>query len=368
MNDFTTEDARTAIAQAIERSADRYVDRLMGGGETVRFADVLAQDIPSMVARVVRTVEASFWKRELIRRQRDNRYDYEDPSIRAPRQTWDATLRQTMRMSGKELKQLVIRALTLQMDSITSPEDAMAVHVFSKQEQVPSKRAVLIADHLGLEEGYVRALMLMAQDDESRPITANDFRRVVRDVNAKEHQNSRDVFAIKALNHALLVLGLRSEEEFGSVPSPLARSFFLLHGTPEGFQKVANASEGSARIEMDEIEALFISEESEPIIFDEGRSEEVSRFLEDFGVDGEFGPAEDTAEETGAVRFILTEEEKQAYVARAVGHNVHLIEPIMRSIEGALTWDEVDRAIFEILPDDERDVPSRTWDFRNRIR
>ncbi len=54
-------------------------------------------------------------------------------------------------------------------------------------------------------------------------------------------------------------------------------------------------------------------------------------------------------------------------MARAVGRNVHLVEPIMKAIEGALTWEEVDRAITEMTPDQVRDEDSSARSFRSRI-
>lgn len=366
MADITVEQARDATANAVTRAAERYVSALSKGADPVRFAHVLGQPLPPMVLRVLRSVEESFWRREVARRQRDPRFAYGDPAVREAAEEWDQRLRAAMVLTAKELRQLLGRALSLQMEAITSPVQCMNTSYFAREKSIAIKSAIIIANHLGFEERYMRALTFMAQDDESRALDADDFRRIVRDVDAKEHGGSQDLAAIGSLSHVMLILGLRTDDELGEVPCELAQAFMVLRGTAAGAEKVSQACQGKARIDMAELQGLFASERTADVEPAKS-SEEVERFLDELGVDADIIPSGQVTGGKGGVRFVLTDEEKQAYVARAVGRQVHLIGPIMKVIEGALTWEEVDRAINDMLPDNVRDQDLSARSYRSRI-
>ena len=364
----TSEQAHEALNDAVARAIERHVTAVGGGQDPVRFADVLAHPLPTMVSRVLRSVEESFWRREADRRQRDPRFVYSDPLLREIQEKWDAALRATMVLTAKELRQLVGRALSLQMDAIVSPVETIKTNYFARQDKLSAKNSIIIANHLGLDERYVRALTFMAQDDDERMLTAEDFRRLLRDVDIKEFSGSKDLVALAALSQALAVLGLRTEDELGAAPTDVAVAFMVLLGTPEGADSVRKAADGARSMELADLHDLFAPDQPAEELAPAQSSEEVKRFLADLGVDAEAADIESVTGAIGAVRFVLTDEEKQAYVARAVGRNVHLIEPIMKSIEGALTWDEVDRVVNEMIPDSIRDEDSSARSFRSRIR
>ena len=364
----SVEQAQADIRSAIERATDRYVQNLCGTQDPVRFADLAAKPAPAMVHRIVRSVEQSFWKREIERRAKDTRFQHADPNVVKASEAWNAALRSAMVLSKKELRQLINRALTLQIDAIISPIDCMNANVFSKKESVPGANAVVIATHLGIEERFVRALTHLVQDRGDKPITIADFRRVARDVDAKEFHGSRDLIALANLTSTLEVLGISSpDDEAVETPVPLARSFAVLCGTPEGTEKVIAATEKKSRIGVLELQDLFISREEMTTEQPPAPNEEVSRFLADLGVDDEIVMVDEGEAATGGVRFILTDEEKLAYVSRAIGRRTDLIEPIMKSIEGVLTWEEVDRVIDELVPDDDRQSDLQAGSFRSRI-
>ncbi len=365
---LSIEQAQQEIRSAIERATDRYVMALCGTKDPIRFADLASQSAPAMVHRILRSVEQSFWKRELDRRAKDTRFQYSDEDVVKASGSWNTALRAAMVLSKKEIRQLVNRALTLQIDAIVSPIDCMNTNLFAKKESVPSANAVVIANHLGIEERFVRALTHLAQDRGEKPIALGDFRRVVRDVDAKEFHSSRDLVALSNLTSALDVLGIHpADDETIEAPVPLARSFVALCGTPEGLEKVLAATEKKSRIAVLELQDLFISREEMAAEQPAERSEEVTRFLADLGVDDEIVAVEEGEAESGGVRFILTDEEKLAYVSRAVGRRTHLIEPIMKKIEGVLTWEEVDRAINEMVPDEDRESDLQAGRFRSRL-
>lgn len=367
MDITTPEQAHEAVGNAVARATERYVQALKGDTDPIRFSSILGKPVPPMVDRVLRSVEESFWRREAERRQRDPRFQYNDPALREVQDPWDAQLRKAMVLTVKELRQLIGRALTLQMEAILSPVECLKANYFSREEKITARNAVIIASHLGLEERYVRALTLMAQDSESRDLAVEDLRRIIRDVDAKEHGGSEDRAALSSLRQALLVLGLRKEDEFGEAPVDLALGFLLLRGTSEGLEKVRETCKEQTRVDMLDLDGLFVS--GQPSAEGPARStEEVQRFLEEIGVDEEIVSAQGAPGGAGGVRFMLTDEEKQAYVARAVGRNVHLIDPIMKAIEGALTWEEVDRVINDMIPDDLREADLTPRGFRSRIR
>jgi len=366
MDIATPEHAHEVIANAVKRATDRYVATLSRGRDPVRFSDLLEQPMPGMVGRILRSVEESFWRRETTRRQKDLRFRYGDAALGEVQPEWDRRLRRTMVLSAKELRQLVERALMLQMEAIIFPVECMKTNYFARQETVTARNSAIIANHIGLAERYLRALTFMAQDDPNQSLTPDDFRRVVRDVDAKEHGGSQDRTALSALSQALLALGLRTEDDFGTTPSDLAEAFMLLRGTPDGLAAVRKATEGKAQIDVMELEGIFAVAGAEETARPERSTEEVQRFLEDLGLEADAATTEGEVTAPGGVRFMLTDEEKRQYVARSVGRHVHLIEPIMKAIEGALTWEEVDRVIYGIVPDAMRE--DVTKDFRSRIR
>ena len=347
------EQAREAIKLAVGRATERYVAQIAPEGETIKFPDLLGKTLPTMALRVLRSVEDSFWRKELERRKNDQRFDYADPALQTAVATWDAALRKCMVLSRKELYQLINRALTLQMDSLVAPIDSLKANYFVRQEKVAAKSAVVLASHLGFEERYVRALSLMAQDDEKRLLSADTVQRVFRDVDAKEFQGSKDRAAVSVLSNALLVLGIRAEDELGEAPVDLALAVMVLRGTPEGTAKVAELCEGRALVDMLDVDSLFMPEQT--TVTEDESHEEAQAFLDDLGIDQDAVEGGEAELETGGVRFVLTEEEKRAYISRAVGRHTHLIEPIMKATEAALTWEEVDRAINDLVPDDDRD-------------
>jgi len=197
-------------------------------------------------------------------------------------------------------------------------------------------------------------------------LTAEDFRRLMRDVDAKEYDGSADQVAMAGLSQALLVLGLREEDDPGTTPADLAVAFCVLLGSPAGVESVSQAIGDERSAPMMELSAIFAPDAPEADAAPHQSGEEARRFLEDIGVDPDAADVPGVAG-GGGVRFVLTEEEKQAYVARAVGRNVHLVEPIMKAVEGALTWDEVDRAITEMTPDHLRDEDNTARSYRSRI-
>lgn len=358
------EQAREAISGAIARASERYVAQIAKEQDPIRFAAVAAENLPAMVSRVLRSVADTFWKKELDRRKNDPRFDFADPSVQEVAAKWDAVLRNSMVLSRKELHQLVTRALTLQMDSLISPIDSLKANFFARQEKVAAKSAVSIAGHLGLEERYVRALSFMAQDDEKRMLSADNVQRVFRDVDAKEFQGSKDRAAVSVLSNALLLLGIRTEDEMGESPAEFALAMMYLRGTPEGMAKVAELCEGKSLVDMLDIDTLFMPEQAGAT--EDESHEEAQAFLDDLGIDQDAVESGDAALESGGVRFVLTEEEKKAYISRAVGRYAHLVEPIMKATEAALTWEEVDRVINDLMPDDDRgeDMSAR---FRERL-
>jgi len=366
MAEMSSEESREALVNAVNRATERSLSALSKGADPIRFVHILAQPLPAMVARVLRSVEESFWRRELSRRQRDARFLYDDPAVQEAAEEWNTHLRNAMVLTGKELRQLLGRALKLQMDAIISPTECVRANYFAREETITTRNAVIVATHLGLEERYIRALTVMAQDDENHSLDAEGFRRVVRDVDAKEHGGSEDLAALNSLSYVMLILGLRKEDEPGEVPCELAQAFMVLRGTEAGAEKVTRACQGKARIDVLELQELFVSDK--PTAAPGRSTEEVQRFLKELGADGEFTPADEAAGAKGGVRFVLTDEEKQVYVARAVGRQAHLIEPIMKSIEGALTWEEVDRAINDMVPDNVRDADLSARAYRSRIR
>ena len=234
MAEITAEQAREVVTQAVGRATDRYLDSLSKGADPIRFSAILGQSLPPMVLRVLRSVEESFWRRELARRQRDVRFQYGDPAVQEAAQQWDKELRKAMVLTAKELRQLLGRAFSLQIDAIISPIKCMKANYFAREQTISIKNAIIVANHLGLEERYVRALTLMAQDDENQTLDAGDFRRIVRDVDAKEHGGSQDLAALGSLGYVMLVLGLRKEDELGEVPTELAQAFMVVRGTPAG--------------------------------------------------------------------------------------------------------------------------------------
>jgi hypothetical protein len=360
------EQARTAIEEAVSRAIERLVSASTQGHDPVRFVDVLSKGLPDMVSRVLRSVEESFWRREIDRRQRDVRFDYGDAQLRELLERWDAQVRATMLLTAKELRQLVGRALTLQMDAIVSPVETIKTNYFARQDKLTVKNAIIIANHLGLEERYVRALAAMAADDDGRLLGVDDFQRLLRDVDAKEHYGSSDSVAMAALSQATEVLGLGDEDESISAPAALIEAFAVLMGTPGGLATVRQIVGSERSVPVSDLVQAFAPDSGPAPAEPAHGGAEVARFLEDIGLDPDAAEVE-VAASGGTIRFVLTEEEKQAYVARAVGRNVHLVEPIMKAIEGALTWDEVDRAITEMTPDSVRDEDSTAGSFRSRI-
>lgn len=364
----SAQQAHEEIQSAIERATDRYVLALCGGNDPVRFRDLVQHDIPSMVSRILRSVEQTFWKRELARRVKDTRFQFDAPEIMQIIETWDAALRATMVLTKKELRQLVNRALILQIDAIIAPIECMNTNLFDKKVAVPGAQAVIIANHLGVDERFVRALTHLAQDRGDKPITADDFRRVARDVDAKEFHGSKDLIALANLSRILDVLGITAADgEALEAPVNLARAIITLCGSPEGVDKVYEATEKKSRVDVLELQDLFISRDEMVAEHSVESREEVTRFLADLGVDDEIIAVEDSEDDTGDVRFILTDEEKLTYVTRAVGRRAHLIEPIMKAIEGVLTWEEVDRAINEVVPDEAREGDLQAGRFRSRL-
>jgi hypothetical protein len=368
-NAMTPEQAHEEIEAVVDRACDRYVDKLIDADQTIPIHHILDQSLPDMISRVLRSVESNLWRRELKRRTTDSRFAYEDPSIEKATAIWNSALRSMLLVTRSELRELIRRALKVQMEAILTPIECMETNFFSRETSTTARNAIIVAMNLGIEERYVRALTLLAGDDVDRSISSKEFRAVARDVDAKEHKGSVDLTALNSLSYAALVLGLRTEDEFGEVPSPLARAFMVLRGTPEGIQKVYDSTEEDARVDIMELEELFATREE--ILEDTGEEthEEVGRFLTDLGVDDDdMAIAGDSDGSSGGVQFILTEDEKKAYITRAVGRNTHLVEPILARVEGVLTWEEVDRMIDEMLPDDDRDEDLSASRFRSRIR
>ena len=364
----SAEQALEVIDAATDRGADRIVESLATGSESVPLWDVIEGDVQPMIARLLRSVEHNFWQRELDRRENDTRFDHSSPAVESVREAWDLAVRRSMIINRKELRQLVHRALTLQTQALLDPIECMNANLFARQESVPAKTMIVVATHLGIDERYVRALTLMAQGDEDSKFDTSGFRRIARDVDAKEFQGSKDIEALSALRGVLLVLGLRTEDDEGEAPSELARAVMFQKASPEGIEKVNAATRDKVRVDMMELEDLFAAAETLREADGEESHEEVGRFLDDLGVDGDVIAAEEASGEAGGVQFILTEEEKRSYVSRAVGRNAHLVDSIMLAIQGALTWDEVDRAIVEHLPDELRDDDLSAGSFRSRIR
>ena len=365
-----SQESNDIVAAAVNRATERHVSQLMDGQETVRFSDLLNRPLLPVIKRVLKSVETTYWRHELNRREKDKRFDYSDPSFQTALSAWNEALRSHMLISISELNHFTQQALELQVEAILSPVRCIEHRFFSTEPESTLKSVLLVATRLGIDDRYLRALNLMAREDENRVTTIQSFQRILRDVDAKEFSGNRNQAALAALSHLLLVLGLRTEDEPGMVPVDLACAVMDLCATPEATETVRTHGKGKKRLIMSALSELFQGEassvpESKPL----QDSEEIERFLDDIGVDSsQVQVMENAGSTSGNVRFILTDEEKLAYVSRAVGRHGHLIEPIMKAIEGALTWEEVDHAIVELIPDYQADVNLKKRDFRSRIR
>ena len=65
----SSEQAREAIKLAVGRATERYVAQIAPEGETIKFPELLGKALPTMALRVLRSVEDSFWRKELERRK-----------------------------------------------------------------------------------------------------------------------------------------------------------------------------------------------------------------------------------------------------------------------------------------------------------
>jgi hypothetical protein len=357
----------SVVRGAVVRAAERYGAALCGDESATRFDDILKQPMPPILLRVLRSVEETYWRREMKRRTDDQRFEYADSGVAGAAAAFDKNLRLAMVVTRREIVQLAERALGIQTEAIVSAVQCMDENFYSRDNDATVRTSIIVATRLGLPERFVRALKAMAEGaGEDYAMSLSTFARIVRDVEAKEFAGSGDLLALDVLQNLLLIYALRTEDDKGIAPVDLVLEITSKLGTESGAKVVAELSAGKTRVSMEEVEALFISEMPEDTEPAES-TEEVSRFLDDIGVDADQMGAEGaTGSGNGGVRFILTDEEKLAYVSKAVGHYPHLIDPIMKTVDGALTWEEVDRAIQEMVPDDATATKSR--EFRSRIR
>ncbi len=367
-----TESALQAVESAIGRATERFVNSLTDHAPSARIRGIVDRNPPAIVARVLKSVEANYWQRELERRQEDPRFDWTAPGVVRSLAAFDPELCNAMVLTSGELSQIIERALDIQTEAILSPVKCMESNLFSRAETPPIKTVITAATRLGIEDRYLRALGAMLQGDPGAVLRQRAFQSIVRDVDSKKFNGKPDLVALASLSALLLVFGLRKEDEMGTAPTDLARAVMSLRGTPGGAEAVDTFAKGKARLPMEELEALFAEEgESiEGLTHEEHHDEEVGRFLEDLGIaaDGAEQEMAGAGRSAGGVKIALTDEEKRAYVVKAVGRNSDLLEPIMRDIEGALTWEEVDRVIKERLPDQPDEMKDKRREFRSRIR
>ena len=335
--------------------------------------DILSRNPTAIVSRVLKSVEATYWQREIARREKDSRFDWADKRLAGKLPSFDKDLRGAMLISTGELSQIIERALDLQTEATLSPAKCMESNLYSRDEAPPITSVLSIATRLGIEERYLRALGAMAQGDRKGTLRQRAFESIIRDVDTKEYNGRKDLAALASLSSLLKLYGLRDEDEAGIAPVDLANAVMVLRGTSQGQEAVEKLTQGKARVSMEELESLFADEgESiEGLAHGGHHAEEVGRFLEDLGIDAEHidQATPGTARTSSAtVRIALTDEEKLAYVTKAVGRHVHLVDQIMRDVEGALTWEEVDRAIKDKLPDQHDEMRDRRREFRSRIR